>query len=139
MFSIRTMLEVLGSDLAPEVHDKLNALRMALRQKKTRLRDDSVLAWNYANGCLPKSYTFRYVVFELLLMRYLHEFTNYTQVSYELCNSDRFHPLIPRNQDNMRNWLLPLAKYETLADAGLPETWPWMLEADDLEDGEIRE
>jgi len=143
MFSIRTMIDVLGTDLAQEVHDKLNALRMALRQKKTRLRDDSVLAWNYANGCLPKWFTFRYVVFELLLMRYLHEYTNYKQLSYELINDAAFHPEIPRNKDTMRNWLLPLVKYHTLSVTGLPDEWPWMMEPrsqeQELEDGEIPE
>lgn len=126
-FSIAKNLEVLGDDVRPKARRRLVELRETLKQRyNTILRDDSVLAWNYANECLPAGqWSFQDVVFQLLMTRYLYEFTNYELDVDQVIQDFRY--MLPLNKETFRNWLLPLAQLRTLRKTGLPKTWPWLL------------
>lgn len=125
VFSLSQELESLGRNVPDQVQRRLNRIRKVLWQTyQTKLRDDSVLAWNYANNNIP-GYRFSEIVFRLLLQRYLCEYTPYETVVAQVIDKRQHH--LPVDTKTLRHWILPLAQLRTLRQVGLPNQWPWLL------------
>lgn len=97
----------------------------SLNKSETNLRDDSILAWKYASGELP-NWIFEDIVFELLLMRYLYEYTNYTRISQAMVLQWQMEKTDAPTSDVLKDWVLPLAKIKALRESGIPSHWPWL-------------
>lgn len=109
---------------SPEIISKVKAVQEALAEYKTALRDDSVLTWSFAVGHMGNM-SLREVVFEILLTRYLFEYTEYVQIAQNMVRILQQKGM-EITTDILRNWLLPLAKIQAIKVSNLPKTWPWL-------------
>ena len=124
-FSLEKALRALPEPGFSIVGDRIRMLERELDTTyDTKLRDDSRLAYEWASGNLAPGFRFEDVVFELLLMRYLFDFTEYQKVLSQLISGWEHTPITTAT---LRDWIIPLAKVRTLQKQGLPKQWPWLM------------
>lgn len=119
-FSLAEKLETASRETILKVTD----VRKELSKYKTELRNDSVLTWSYATG-QTGDMSLKNVVFEILLTRYLFEYTEYLQIAESMVTLLHREGMIVTTE-MLRDWVLPLAKIQALKVSGLPNVWPWM-------------
>lgn len=105
------------------VQEQLAQLQEALAVHETILRDDSLLAWQFACNKLHPTWRFQDVVFELLLMRFLYEHTAYPEILSHVIAGVQ-----PVDVKLLQDWIIPVTKIKVLQQhpGGLPEKWPWV-------------
>jgi len=122
VFSIQQALEQYRGTDRQNIQEQLSQLQEALRAHETPLRDDSLLAWQFAQGKLHPPWRFQDVVFELLLMRFLYEHTAYPEILSHVVAGVQ-----PVTAALLQDWIIPVVKIKVLQQhpGGLPDQWPW--------------
>lgn len=142
-FSIqRAMLEI-PQQYVEGVRKNIEDVRVKLEEYKLDLRDDSRLAFSYATNTLYPAWSLDEIVYELCLMHFLYNYTNYpkicrtflTQMKQSFVHDFPIHISYEQLDDianrHIQQYGIPMCKIMAIRELenGLPEQWPWIAES----------